>query len=159
MAALSVQDSREKGAFWKSLCARLSVLLLLLNESLRFGVQFLSRDPVCSFRFLLYFTVWSCLIAFSWLSCKLLLMKCNIFSFCCLIQKTLTFKERSELIFVTNLKNRLSLFSWLNKQTDLKGQHRLFHSVCDGPCHILSIKQCSGYLIFQLVYSVCVITL
>ena len=47
--------------------------------------------------------------------------------------------------------NKLSLFSWLNKQTDLKGQHSfmlfyfIFLYVAD-PAIFLAPKQCSGTL-------------
>ena len=43
----------------------------------------------------------------------------------------------------------LTLFPWLNKQTDLKGRHNLYCFnlfMCGGPCHLSSFKQCSGAL-------------
>ena len=59
----------------------------------------------------------------------------------------------------TNSISKLSLFSWLNKQMDLKGQHNfiLFYFVFGGHCHLSCFRQCSGDLIClweQLVHLV-----
>ena len=60
---------------------------------------------------------------------------------------------------------KLSLFSWLNKQTDLKGQHSLYCFtvfICGGPCHLPSFIQCSGTLFSSdqlfTYFWVCIIT-
>ena len=51
--------------------------------------------------------------------------------------------------YLIKLNYQLYLFSWLNKQTDLRGQHNLYCLtlfMCGRPCHLSSFKQCSGTL-------------
>ena len=58
--------------------------------------------------------------------------------------------------------NKLSLFSWLNEQTNLKRHTNTISYcftlfICGGPCHLSSFKHCCVDLLFlweQLVYSV-----
>ena len=55
-------------------------------------------------------------------------------------------------ILCLNYRDKLLLFSWLNKQTDVKGQHSfiLFYFVYmwRDPDIFLAAKHCSGYLVF-----------
>lgn len=44
--------------------------------------------------------------------------------------------------------HKLSLSSWLNKQTDVKGKHNfILLDLCGGPCHLCSFKQGSWDLL------------
>ena len=62
---------------------------------------------------------------------------------------SVVFLKNFFFFYLIKLNYQLYLFSWLNKQTDLRGQHNLYCLtlfMCGRPCHLSSFKQCSGTL-------------